>query len=98
MVADSISIFFVKMICTCKRLRWKKFLNTLLPRSTAPLSRQLRKGVKIQINDGAVFESATLFLGDAFVRVTQKIGEETRNTYYCWEKISCVTTIGKVED
>ncbi len=62
------------------------------------LSRKLRKGVKIQINDGNVFEEATLFLGDEFVRVTQKIGEETRNTYYAWDKICCVTTIGKVED
>ena len=62
------------------------------------LSRKLRKGVKIQVNEGAVFEGATLFLGDEFVRVTQKIGEETRNTYYAWDKICCVTTIGKVEE
>ncbi|WP_300161772.1 hypothetical protein [Solidesulfovibrio sp.] len=62
------------------------------------LSRKLRKGVKIQVNDGNVFEGATLFLGDEFVRVTVKVGEETRNTYYAWDKICCVTTIGKVED
>lgn len=62
------------------------------------LSRKLRKGVKIQVNEGTVYESATLFLGDAFVRVTSKVGEETRNTYYAWDKICCVTTIGKVEE
>ncbi len=62
------------------------------------LSRKLRKGVKIQINDGPVFENATLFLGDEFVRVTQRQGEETRNSYYSWEKICCVTTLGKVDE
>jgi hypothetical protein len=62
------------------------------------LSRKLRKGVKIQINEGKVYESATLFLGDEFVRVTVKQGEETCNSYYSWDKICCVTTIGKVED
>jgi hypothetical protein len=62
------------------------------------LSRKLRKGVKIQINEGKTFETATLFLGDEFLRVTEKDGDETRNTYYGWDKICCVTTIGKVED
>jgi hypothetical protein len=54
--------------------------------------------VKIQINEGKVYEAATLFLGDEFVRVTVKQGEETCNAYYSWDKICCVTTIGKVED
>ena len=40
------------------------------------LSRKLRKGVKIQINEGKIHEAATLFLGDEFVRVTVKQGEE----------------------
>jgi hypothetical protein len=62
------------------------------------LSRKLRKGVKVQINEGRIYEGATLFLGDEFVRVTVKQGEETLNTYYGWDKICSVTTIGKVED
>jgi len=62
------------------------------------LSRKLRKGVKIQVNEGKVHENATIFLGDAFVRITEKIGDETANTYFAWDKIACVTTIGKVEE
>ncbi|MHC1789466.1 hypothetical protein [Solidesulfovibrio sp.] len=62
------------------------------------LSRKLRKGVKIQIDDGKIYEAATLFLGDEFVRITVKQGDETLNTYYSWDKISSVTTIGKVDD
>ena len=34
------------------------------------LSRKLRKGVKIQVNEGKVHENATTFLGDALVRIT----------------------------
>jgi hypothetical protein len=62
------------------------------------LSRKLRKGVKIQVNEGTIHENATIFLGEAFVRITEKIGEETCNTYFSWDKIACVTTIGKVEE
>ena len=54
--------------------------------------------MKIQVNEGKVHENATIFLGDAFVRITEKIGEETANTYFAWDKIVCVTTIGKVEE
>jgi len=62
------------------------------------LSRKLRNGVKIQVNDGKLFENATLFLGDEFIRITQKMGEETSNTYFSWDKVYCVTTIGKVDE
>lgn len=62
------------------------------------LSRKLRKGVKIQINEGKIHENATFFLGDEFVRLTEKQGDETLNAYYAWDKICCVTTIGKVDD
>ncbi len=49
--------------------------------------------MKIQVH-----ENATIFLGDAFVRITGKSGGETANTSFAWNKIACVTTIGKVEE
>lgn len=80
----------------------KQVLEKVFEYASSPmhgtLSRKLRKGVKIQVNEGTVFENATLFLGDSFVRITSKVGEETRNTYYAWDKIGCVTTLGKVEE
>ena len=80
----------------------KKTLEKVFEYASSPLhgtlSRKLRKGVKIQINEGKVHENATLFLGDEFVRITEKFGEETANTYFSWDKISCVTTLGKVEE
>ncbi len=57
------------------------------------LSRKLRKGIKCQINEGKIYSGSTLFLGDDFVRIT----EEDSNTYYAWEGIASVRTIGEVE-
>ena len=35
------------------------------------LSRKLRKNLKLQVNEGKIYENATLFLGDEFVRITE---------------------------
>jgi hypothetical protein len=62
------------------------------------LSRKLRKGMKIQVNEGKIYEMATVFLGEEFLRVTEKSGKEMVNTYYSWEKLVCVRTIGESEE
>jgi hypothetical protein len=61
------------------------------------LSRKIRKDVKIQVNDGKVYESAVLFLGDGFVRITEQQEKEAVNTYYSWNKIGSIRTFGKTE-
>ena len=61
------------------------------------LSRKLRKNLKIQVNDGPVYETAILFLGDDFIRVTEEKGEESINTYYNWEDIESVRTYSPSE-
>ncbi len=61
------------------------------------LSRKIRKDVKIQVNEGRVYENAVLFLGDGFVRVTENKEKEAINTYYCWDKIESIRTLSKAE-
>ena len=61
------------------------------------MSRKLRKDVKIQVNEGDVYENATLFLGEEFVRVTCVVDGMTANTYYDWTKIVSVRTLGPSE-
>jgi hypothetical protein len=56
------------------------------------LSRKLRKGLKIQINEGRIYERAALFLGSDFLRVTEKEDGQTVNTYYGWEEIASIRT------
>ena len=62
------------------------------------LSRKLRKDIRLQINEGTVYESATLFLGEEFIRMTENKNDEMINTYYDWDKIVSVRTIGKAEE
>jgi len=61
------------------------------------MSRKLRKDIKVQVNEGMVYESATLFLGEEFVRVTCVKDGTSINTYYDWEKIASVRTLGPAE-
>lgn len=61
------------------------------------LSRKLRKNVQVQINEGAVYENAVLFLGDGFIRITEQKEKEAVNTYYGWDLISSIRTLSKAE-
>ena len=58
------------------------------------MSRKLRNDVQIQVNEGVVYEDATLFLGEEFIRITCVKDGKTYNTYYDWDKIISVGTIG----
>lgn len=61
------------------------------------LSRKLRKGVSLQIDEGKVYEQAVIFLGEAFVRVTEDDGNSAVNTYYDWASIGSIRTSGSKE-
>ncbi|BBD08207.1 hypothetical protein [Desulfovibrio ferrophilus] len=58
------------------------------------MSRKLRKDIALQVNEGPVYSEAVLFLGEEFVRVTCQDDGKTMNTYYDWEMIASVRTIG----
>jgi hypothetical protein len=77
---------------------WEKVFEYASVPVHGTLSRKLRKGIKIQINEGKTYEQATLFLGEGFLRVTEKIGKEAINTYYDWEKLVCARTISETEE
>ena len=59
------------------------------------LSRKLRKGVKVQINEDRLYAEAVLFLGDEFLRISESLESEAVNTYYSWDKIVSVRTISR---
>ena len=61
------------------------------------LSRKIRKDVKLQVNEGKIYENAVLFLGDSFIRITEQKDMEAINTYYGWDKIASIRTLGKSE-
>lgn len=61
------------------------------------LSRKLRKDVKLQVNEGKIYENAVLFLGDGFVRITEQTETDSVNTYYGWDTIGSIRTLGKTD-
>lgn len=57
------------------------------------MSRKLRKGVSLQINEGRAYQQAVIFLGEEFVRITEEINKkETSNSYYNWAGIESIRT------
>ena len=76
---------------------WEKAFEYASMPKHGTLSRKLRKGVKIQINEGRVFENATLFLGEEFLRLTEESDEKNVNTYYDWSGIVSVRTLSGKE-
>ena len=61
------------------------------------MSRKLRKGVSLQINEGKIYENAVIFLGEEFVRITEDDSKQAINTYYDWTGLIAIRTISAGE-
>lgn len=74
---------------------WEKVFEYASMPVHGTMSRKLRKGVSIQVNEGKIYENAVLFLGDTFIRVTEE-GENNQNinTYYDLDGLISVRTYG----
>ena len=59
------------------------------------LARKTRKDVCVQINEGKIYKNAVFFLGDGFIRITEQDADEAINTYYGWDMIASIRTLGK---
>lgn len=77
---------------------WEKVLEYASSPLHGTMSRKIRKGVKLKINNEMEFDQAQIFIGDTFVRLTQNssAGEMT-NVYYDLDKIVSITTISEKE-
>jgi len=77
---------------------WEKIFEYASSPVHGTMSRKLRKGVRLQINEGRLYEKATLFLGDEFVRITEEDEKKQAvNTYYDWSGIASIRTISPTE-
>jgi len=73
---------------------WVKILEYASSPLHGTMSRKLRKGVQLQINEGKTYSQAVLFIGDLFVRLTENTPDAGAiNTYYDFEKIANIRTI-----
>ena len=77
---------------------WEKIFEYASMPIHGTMSRKLRKGVSLQINEGKEYENASIFLGDQFVRITESAQKTTTmNTYYDWAGISSIRTLSPGE-
>jgi len=78
---------------------WEKVFEYASMPVHGSLSRKLRKGIKIQVNEGKIYSGATLFLGDEFLRISEDEGNnEVINTYYDWSKVTSVRTFSEADE
>lgn len=73
---------------------WEKIFEYASMPVHGTLSRKLRKGVSIQVNEGKIYENAVVFLGDVFVRITEETEGQNINSYYDWAGIQSLRTYG----
>ena len=77
---------------------WEKIFEYASMPVHGTMSRKLRKGVSLQINEGRVYEGAVIFLGEEFVRITESEATgETVNSYYDWASMGTIRTISPGE-
>jgi hypothetical protein len=74
---------------------WEKVFEYASSPLEGTLSRKLREGVDLQINEGKVYKKAVLFLGEEFVRITEDEEGQKLNTYYNWNAIGSIRSYSK---
>jgi len=78
---------------------WEKVFEYASMPLHGSLSRKLRKGIKVQVNEGKIYAEATLFLGEEFLRITEAANSTGAiNTYYDWKMVASVRTYSEKED
>ena len=77
---------------------WEKIFEYASMPVHGTMSRKLRKGVSLQINEGKVYENAVIFLGEEFIRITEN-GPKNKavNSYYDWAGIGTIRTLSAGE-
>lgn len=76
---------------------WEKIFEYASMPVHGTLSRRLRKGVGLQVNESGIYEQAVLFLGDEFVRITEEADGKIVNSYYDWSAIYALKTTSSKE-
>jgi len=77
---------------------WEKIFEYASMPLHGTMSRKLRKGMRLQINEGKVYEAAVLFLNEKFVRLTEAEADGMAvNTYYDLGKITSIRTLSPNE-
>ncbi|MFZ2497577.1 MAG: hypothetical protein ACP5N0_02500 [Methanosarcina sp.] len=74
---------------------WEKVFEYASSPLEGTISRKLREGISIQVNEGRIFKKAVLFMDEKFVRITESEEGQKVNTYYDWSAIGSIRTYSK---
>jgi hypothetical protein len=78
---------------------WEKVFEYASMPLHGSLSRKLRKGIKVQVNEGKIYAEATLFLGEEFLRISEEENATGAiNTYYDWKMVASVRTYSEKDE
>ncbi len=76
---------------------WEKIFEYASMPLHGTMSRKLRKGIKLQINEGKTYENAVLFISRQFVRLTEEDdAAEKINTYYDLAQVHSIRTYSQI--
>ena len=85
--------------CATIKNTWEKVLEYASSPLHGTMSRKIRKGVKLKINNEMEFDEAQIFIGDTFVRLTQSVPDGAMtNVYYDLDKIVSIMTVSEGKD
>jgi hypothetical protein len=78
---------------------WEKVFEYASMPLHGSLSRKLRKGIKVQVNEGKIYSDATLFLGEEFLRISEEDDPAGAiNTYFDWKMVASVRTYSERDE
>jgi len=78
---------------------WEKVFEYASMPLHGSLSRKLRKGIRVQVNEGRTYTEATLFLGEEFLRISEEESATGAvNTYYDWKMVASVRTYSERDE
>ncbi|MCW8815573.1 MAG: hypothetical protein OQK59_06285 [Chlorobium sp.] len=79
-------------------MAWEKVLEYSSVPLHGTMSRKIRKGVRLQIGEGKIYDGAVLFISDLFLRVTEELASgDAVNTYYDMNRIESIRTYSTKE-
>ena len=76
---------------------WEKILEYASMPVHGTLSRKLRNGMGLQINESKTFTRAVLFIGSDFIRISEEENGQLINSYYDWKAIQSIRTYSPKE-
>ncbi len=79
-------------------MSWEEVLEHSTHPLQGTLARKQRKGVKLQVNNGRVYENATIYLEESKMWIAEIVDGDATNELFLHNDIESIKTITKEEE